>query len=69
MSTGRDPRLDVEADFILTKRFGYSLTKLLERFPDGAPDSVIATALGIEEGEVEVRYQAIVKSLQKSVGV
>lgn len=57
-----------DPDYILTKRFGFSLKRLLERYPDGAPDGVIAVALGISEAEVERRYQNIVGILKGRVG-
>lgn len=60
--------LATDPDYILTKRFGFSLKRLLERYPDGAPDSVIAVALGISEAEVERRYQNIVGVLRGCVG-
>jgi hypothetical protein len=56
-----------DPDYILVKRFNYSLVKLLERYPDGAPPNVVAAALGMTEDEVEKRYQAIVKSLRGAV--
>jgi len=56
-----------DPDFILSKRFGFSLAKLMTRYPDGAPDNVIAGALGMTEEQVENRYQEIVKILRKSV--
>ena len=61
--------LATEPDYILLKRFGFSLKRLMERYPDGAPDNVIALALGITEAEVERRYQNVVKVLRGSVGV
>lgn len=61
-------RLELEPDFILMKRFGYSLARLLERYPDGATDEIAAQALGISKGEVDRRYQKVVDSLQKTVG-
>jgi hypothetical protein len=59
-----DPRLDTDADFILSKRFRYSLKYLLSRYPEGAPDEVIGQALGCSAQEVEAAYQGIVKKLQ-----
>jgi len=40
---------------------------LMTRYPDGAPDNVIAGALGMTEEQVENRYQEIVKILRKGV--
>lgn len=56
-------------EFIALKRFDYSITKLEERYPDGAPDHVIAAALFITEEDVELQYQAIVAKLRAAMGV
>lgn len=58
-------RLQEEPDYIHSKRFDYSLKKLLERYPDGAPSKVIAQALLITEDELqELEEQIIVKIRQ-----
>lgn len=57
-----------DPDFVCMKRFGFSLRRLMERYPDGAPDNVIALALNCTEVEVERRYQNIVQVLKGSVG-
>lgn len=57
-------RLDTDRDYILLKRFDYSLEKLLRRYPDGAPDEVIAQALGIKPEEVEEIYQNLVLKIR-----
>ena len=59
----RDGRLDTDPDFILLKRFGFSLETLMKRH-DVVPDETIAQALGIEVGEVEARYKSIVAKLR-----
>lgn len=62
-------RLEQEPDFILIKRFGFSLKKLTERYSDGAPENIIAAALGITTEEVEQKYQNIIKCLRALVDV
>jgi len=62
-----EDKLDTDPDFILLARFDNSLAKALERYPDGAPDHVIARALGVSEDELERRYQAIVAKLRSKV--
>lgn len=62
-----DIRVDTEPDFILSKKFGYSMQRLIERYPDGAPDEVIAQALGITPAEVEKEYQAIVLKIREDL--
>jgi hypothetical protein len=63
----RDTRLDTDPDFILLKRFGFSLDKLLMRYPDEVPDETIAQALGIPAGEVPARYDSIVARLRSKL--
>lgn len=58
-----------EPDFVNSKRYDYSLQKLEERYPDGAPDSVIASALMIEEEEVEPEFDKVVVKLREKMGV
>jgi hypothetical protein len=58
-----------DPDFIAIKRFGNSMKQLLERYPDGCPDKVIAQALLIEETEVEDLYQKTVRALRISMKV
>ena len=61
--------LENDIDFVAIKRYKYSLAVLEDRYPDGAPDHIIAKALGIPETEVEVRYQKIVLELRAKMGV
>lgn len=56
-----------DKDFILTRRFDFSVEKMLERYPDGAPDRAIAQALGIEEHEVEPWYLEVVDKIREMV--
>lgn len=58
-------RLHTEPDFVASKRFDHSLTKLVERFPDGAPDKTIAAALMIDVEEVPRFYDDIMSKLRK----
>ena len=62
-------RVETEADFVNLKRFNYSLEKLLERYPEGCPNRVIAHALDIAEDEVEELYQMAVCKLRVLMGV
>jgi hypothetical protein len=60
-------KIEHEGDFIALKRFDFSLKKLLERYPDGAPAHVIAQALMISEEDLEVMYQNILLKLRKAI--
>lgn len=53
-----------DPDYIDIKRFDFSLKKLLERYPDGCPNRIIAKALDISEEEVEAKYEEIVQKLR-----
>jgi hypothetical protein len=61
--------LEANADFVAIKRYGNSLIKLEERYPDGCPDHIIAQALLITEEQVEARYQKIIACLRADIGV
>lgn len=56
-------------DFVNSKRHDYSLKKLEERYPDGAPDNVVASALMIEEEQVEPEFEKVVVKLRETMGV
>lgn len=58
-----------DKDFIYSKRFDFSIDKLLERYPDGAPAKVIAQVLLITEEEVESLTQGAIESLRKKMKV
>ena len=62
-------RVHTEPDFVNSKRHEYSLKKLEERYPDGAPDNVIANALMIKEEEVEPEFDKVVVKMRKEMGV
>ncbi len=58
-------RINEDPDFVLLKRFDYSIVKLLARYPDGVPnDKIIAQALLITEEDVENLYGTIVEKLR-----
>lgn len=60
-------RLETEPDFVNLKRYGYSLERVLDRYPDGAPDRLIAQALCMSEEEVEELYEEIVLKLREEI--
>jgi len=62
-------RIEHDDDFVFVKRFGYSLNKLLERYPDGAPNRVIAQALLTTEEDVETQYDRIIRKLRRKMKV
>ena len=58
-----------DEDFVFLKRHDYSLKKAMERYADGAPDHVIASALMVTEDEVQPMYDAVVAKLRRLMGV
>ena len=56
-------------DFVALKRFDFSLARVCERYPDGAPDHVVAQALMVTEDEVEGLYQEIAVKMRHLMGV
>lgn len=77
MTRETDPNIAVEQqrllethdDFILLRRFEYSMTKALEKYPEGLPDPLIAQALGKPGRWVKQRYRVIVTKLRAKVAV
>lgn len=61
--------IETDEDFVYLKRFGFSLKKLLERYPDGVPSKVIAQALLMTEEEVEELYQSVVVKMREALKV
>jgi len=68
---GEEPRAHVlrEYDFVNAKRMDNSLAVAEERYPDGAPDHVIATLLCITREEVEQEDAAITEKLRQLMKV
>lgn len=58
-----------DPDYVAIKRFSYSLEALLQRYPDGCPDHVVAAALIMNEGDVPAMYDRIVARLRQLMGV
>lgn len=61
--------IEGDPDFIYSKRFDFSLKRLLERHPDGSPDRIVAAVLMITEDDVEARYRQVVAKLRRLMGV
>lgn len=62
-------KLETDSDFIALKRFDYSLENLVERYPEGCNDRIIAQALLITEDDVEDMYLHIVEKLRNVLEV
>jgi hypothetical protein len=62
-------RVHEDPIFVYMKRFGYEIDRLMQRYPEGCPDHVIAAALMITEDDVSDIYDSIVATLQNRIGV
>lgn len=69
--TGTEVRRKVkhDPDFVYLKRFNYSIQELLERYPEGAPDRLIAQGLLLTEEELDTLYENILEKLRRAMGV
>lgn len=61
--------LATDPDFIYSKRFDFSLKKLLERYPEGAPTKVIAQSLMMTEDELQELEQSIIIKIRQGLRV
>jgi hypothetical protein len=61
--------IETEPDFVYMKRFDYSLNKLMDRYPDGAPTKIIAQAMMMTEDEVEELYEAVIVKMRAALKV
>lgn len=61
--------VEIDPEFIYSKRFENSLEKCLDRYPDGAPAKVIAHCLMMTEEEVEVVFQEVIVKLREIMKV
>ena len=57
-------KLKKDPDFVVAPRFGNSLQRLVERFPEGVPDDICAKALNLTVEEIEQLYQKTVRDLR-----
>jgi hypothetical protein len=61
--------LHSDEDYIFNRRYGYSIKKLLERYPDGTPDYIIAQSLMISEEDLEEEYLKLAQKLKQLMKV
>lgn len=60
-------RIGTDPDFVYFPRFDNSLTKLKERYPQEAPDKIIAMALMLNDEEVEHMWAKIVNKCKRRI--
>ena len=64
----RDPRLDSDVDFIDAPKFDNSIKKLLERYPNGVPETVICRVMKLESKEVRAIISGALEKLRAALG-
>jgi len=69
MSEEKKRKIEEDEDFIDYPKFKNSLTKLIEKYPEGVDQETIAKVLMMSEEEVEETYASAIKKLQISLGV
>lgn len=71
MPTSADAQelIEFDPDYVYLRRYDFSLAKLMERYPDGVPSHIIATALILTEDGVERIYQDAVLKLRQILKV
>lgn len=58
-----------DPDFIYSKRFDYRIDNVLERYPDGCPNKIIASVLMISENDVIRIYSETIEKLRNLMKV
>ena len=58
-----------DPNFICNKRYKNSLAVVEARYPDGAPDHVVAACLQLTEDEMKMLYEQIISCLREGMGV
>jgi hypothetical protein len=58
-----------DEDFIDYPKFKNSLSKLIEKYPDGVDTETIAKVLNMTEEEVEETYMSAIQKLKENLGV
>jgi hypothetical protein len=58
-----------DEDFIDHLKFKNSLSKLIEKYPDGVDNETIAKVLNMTEEEVEETYMSAIQKLKDNLGV
>jgi hypothetical protein len=59
-------KIATDPDYICAPKHNNSLATLIERYPNGAPDSVIARVLRIKPEQVKAIFEKILTKLKES---
>lgn len=59
--------IDEDPDYINIPSARYSVEKILKKYPDGCPDSVICTALNIHHSDLVVLLKKVLDKIKKGL--
>jgi len=62
-------KIVTDEDFINYPKFSNSLKELMQRYPDGVEDEVIAKALMIPKEEVQKIFQSFIQKTRSKLGI
>lgn len=60
-------KIETEEDFIDSPRFGYSIEKIIDRYPDGVDYGTISKVLHLTPEEVEKTFLTALKKVQEKM--
>lgn len=63
----RDPRIENEKDFVLSKKHSNSLKRLVDSYPNGVPDNVICRVLQITPEDLQSKYKIALDILKTKI--
>ena len=63
----RDRRIDTDEDFVLSPKHDNSLKRMMDDYPDGAPDNAICKALDMTPSELQETFERAIVKLRSSM--
>lgn len=61
--------IENDPDFIFSKKFDFSLDKMLERYPDGISNKMIARSLLLTEQDVSEILESIIQKFRNQLKI
>jgi hypothetical protein len=69
MSEEKKLKILKEEDFIDYPKFKNSLSRLIQKYPEGVDGAIIAKVLNMTEEEVEKTYDTAIEKIKKKLGL
>lgn len=60
-------RVAEDEDFVNLSRYGYSLKKLKERYPDECPVEIVSKAMMADPAEIDALFEEAIAILRRTV--